>query len=135
MKIKKISRNYGVSFDATYMVESQGSAGNRSKDNYSYYKSYAQQDNSVGRTNSRTLLGLNNLSIDVRDGANYLSGGTSNYTSNNRNFEYNIETTASIKNTTANYVDYTYSDSNLGSYRGDQWKEPSYTANLTHQEI
>ena len=138
MKIKKISRSYGVSFDSTYMVESHGSAGNRSKDNYSYYKSYAQ-DGSINRANSRTILGVNNISIDVREGSNNTSSGLANYSSsyNTRNFEYTIDTSSSIKNPTTTHVDYTYSDSNLGSYRDNQWQnnQPSYTAHLTNQEI
>ena len=124
MKVKKIARNYSVSFDSSVqMIESHGSAGGRSnKDNYSYYKSYAQENSSsrIKIENSRTMMGMNNISMDLKEASNY-SGHQ--YSSSNRNFDYSIHTTESIKNPTGTQIEYTYSDSNVGSLKGidKQW--------------
>lgn len=146
MKVKKISRNYGISFDSSvHMVESQGSAGDRSKDHYSFYKSYSQDPNNLSGTkigNSRTM-GIHNVSVDIKDGSQYISNSQSRqYGAVTNNFEYQIQSTESIKNPTTTHVDYTYSDSNMGSFKkmgGEQWQniEPSYLTNKyeTNQEI
>ena len=80
--------------------------------------------------------------MDIKGGSQYsLSNQTRNYETSDRNFEYQMQSTESIKNPTKTHVEYTYSDSNMGSYKGirEQWEkiEPSYIGGnyQTNQEI
>ena len=119
-KVKKIGRNYGVTFDTQQVsssIDSHTSSVDRQNDYYTTFKSYAGGD--VNSSNKGTIsgirvAGMGNVSLQLDNSGH-----------SNRQFESKIGTTESIRQ--SGTTDYLYSESNFGTRKGlDDIQQPSY---------